>query len=228
MFVSHRTSTVRHFFRGEDHKEHLMPAFAGVDFLDFDSLLNDEELMARKTARQFVDDQVLPIIEKHNREATFPLHLVPQLGELGFFGASLSGYGCAGMSNAAYGQVMQELERGDSGLRSFVSVQSALVMYPIHEFGSPAQKEKWLPLLQSGRAIGCFGLTEPQFGSNPGGMLTRAVRRGDRYLLNGEKMWITNGSLADVALIWAKGEDEVVRGFLVEKGAPGFKAWDVQ
>jgi glutaryl-CoA dehydrogenase len=152
---------------------------------------------------------------------------VPQLGELGFFGASLSGYGCAGMSNAAYGQVMQELERGDSGLRSFVSVQSALVMYPIHAFGSPAQKERWLPLLQSGKAIGCFGLTEPEFGSNPAGMLTRAVERGDRYVLNGEKMWITNGSLADVALIWAKGEDGVVRGFLVEKGAPGFKAWDV-
>jgi glutaryl-CoA dehydrogenase len=204
-----------------------MPTFPGVDFLDVDSLLADDERLVRQTTRQFVDDRVLPIIEKHNREATFPLHLVPQLGELGFFGASLSGYGCAGMSNAAYGQVMQELERGDSGLRSFVSVQSALVMYPIHEFGSPAQKEKWLPLLQSGKAIGCFGLTEPEFGSNPAGMLTRAVKRGDRYVLNGEKMWITNGSLADVALIWAKGEDDLVRGFLVEKGAPGFKAWDV-
>src|ERR1700733_9404631 len=169
-----------------------MPAFPGVDFLDFDSQLNDEERLVRQTARQFVDNEVLPIIEKHNREATFPLHLVPQLGELGFFGASLSGYGCAGMSNAAYGQVMQELERGDSGLRSFVSVQSALVMYPIHEFGSPAQKEKWLPLLQSGKAIGCFCLTEPQSGSNPAGMRARAARHGARFVLNGEKMWITN------------------------------------
>jgi glutaryl-CoA dehydrogenase len=204
-----------------------MPGFAGVDFIDFDSQLNDEEKLARQTARQFVDDQILPIIEKHNREATFPLHLVPQIGELGFFGANLTGYGCAGMSNVAYGLVTQELERGDSGLRSFVSVQSALVMYPIYAYGSQAQKDKWLPLMQSGKAIGCFGLTEPQFGSNPGGMLTRAVKRGDRYVLNGEKMWITNGSIADVALIWAKCEDEKIRGFLVEKGTKGFKAWDV-
>jgi glutaryl-CoA dehydrogenase len=204
-----------------------MPTFPGVDFLDFDSLLSDEERLARQTARQFVDEQVLPIIEKHNREATFPMQLVPKLAELGFFGANLTGYGCAGMPNVAYGLVMQELERGDSGLRSFVSVQSALVMYPIHAFGSAAQKEKWLPRLQSGAAIGCFGLTEPQFGSNPGGMLARAGRRGDRYVLNGEKMWITNGSLADVAVVWAKTEDGVVRGFLVERGTPGFKTWDV-
>src|SRR5712675_2279270 len=205
-----------------------MPAFSGVDFLDFDSLLNDEELLARKTARQFVDEQVLPIIVKHNRDGTFPLELVPQLAELGFFGANLKGYGCAEMSNVAYGLVMQELERGDSGLRSFVSVQSALVMYPIHTYGSSEQKDKWLARLQSGKALGCFGLTEPQFGSNPGGMLTRAVRRGNCYVLNGEKMWITNGSIADVALIWAKcEEDDRVRGFLVEKGTKGFKAWDV-
>ena len=204
-----------------------MPAFPGVDFLDFDSLLNDEELLARKTARQFVDERVIPIIEKHNREATFPMELVPQLGALGFFGANLKGYGCAEMSNVAYGLVMQELERGDSGLRSFVSVQSALVMYPIHTYGSPGQKEKWLPRLQSGDALGCFGLTEPQFGSNPGGMLTRAVRRGDCYLLNGEKMWITNGSIADVALVWAKCEDDRIRGFLIEKGTKGFTTKDV-
>ena len=204
-----------------------MPAFSGVDFIDFDSQLNDEEKLVRQTARQFVDNEVLPIIEKHNREGTFPLHLVPQLGELGFFGANLRGYGCAGMPNVAYGLMMQELERGDSGLRSFVSVQSGLVMYPIHSYGSDAQKEKWLPRLQSGKAIGCFGLTEPQFGSNPGGMLTRAVRKGSAYVLNGEKMWITNGSLADVAVVWAKAEDEKIRGFLVEKGTPGFKAWDV-
>ena len=204
-----------------------MPSFPGVDFLDFDSLLSDEEKLARQTARQFVDDQIMPIIEQYNREGRFPVQLVPQMAELGLFGASLKGYGCAGMSNVEYGLVTQELERGDSGLRSFVSVQSALVMYPIHTYGSDAQKNKWLPLLQQGKAIGCFGLTEPQFGSNPGGMLTRAVKKGDSYILNGEKMWITSGSLADVALIWAKCEDEKIRGFLVEKGTPGFKAWDV-
>src|SRR5277367_1670773 len=204
-----------------------MAGFSGVDFIDFDSQLNDEEKLVRQTARQFVENEIIPIIEKHSREATFPKHLVPQLGELGFFGANLHGHGCAGMSNVAYGLVTQELEGGDSGLRSFVSVQSALVMYPIHAYGSDAQKDKWLPRLQSGTAIGCFGLTEPQFGSNPGGMLTRAVRRGDRYVLNGEKMWITNGSIADVALIWAKCEDEKIRGFLVEKGTPGFKAWAI-
>src|ERR1700675_161400 len=204
-----------------------MPAFPGVDFLDIDSLLSDEELLARKTARQFVEERVIPIIAQHNREATFPMELVPQLGELGFFGANLKGYGCAEMSNVAYGLVMQELERGDSGLRSFVSVQSALVMYPIHTYGSSEQKEKWLARLQSGKPLGCFGLPEPQFGSNPGGMLTRAVRRGNCYVLNGEKMWITNGSIADGALIWAKCEDHRVRGFLIEKGTKGFKASDV-
>src|SRR5271155_5248076 len=204
-----------------------MPSFSGVDFIDFDSQLNDEKKLVRKTARQFVDDEIIPIIEKHSREGTFPIHLVPLLGELVFFGANLHGYGCAGMSSVAYGLMTQELERGDSGLRSFVSVQGALVMYPIYAFGSDLQKDKWLPLMQSGKAIGCFGLTEPQFGSNPGGMLTRAVKRGDRYVLNGEKMWITNGSIADVALVWAKCEDEKIRGFLVEKGTPGFKAWTI-
>ncbi len=204
-----------------------MPGFPGVDFIEFDALLNDEERLVRQTARQFVDEQILPIIEKYNREGHFPKQLVPQLGELGFFGASLHGYGCAGMSNVGYGLVMQELERGDSGLRSFVSVQSALVMYPIHAYGSPAQKDKWLPKMQTGEALGCFGLTEPQFGSNPGGMLTRAVKRGDRWVLNGEKMWITSGSIADVALVWAKCEDDRIRGFLIEKGTKGFKAWDV-
>jgi len=201
--------------------------FAGVDFIDFDSQLNDEEKLARQTARRFVDDELVPIIEKHNREGSFPRHLVPKLGNLGFFGATLHGYGCAGMSHVAYGLVTQELERGDSGLRSFVSVQSALVMYPIYSYGTALQKERWLPLLQQGKAIGCFGLTEPQFGSNPGGMLTRAVKRGDKYILNGEKMWITSGSIADVAVVWAKCEDNKIRGFLVEKGMPGFKTWDV-
>src|ERR1700721_2111258 len=176
-----------------------MAGFAGVDFIDFDSQLNDEEKLVRQTARQFVDDEIIPIIEKHSREGTFPKHLVPQLGELGFFGASLQGYGCAGMSNVAYGLVTQDLERGDSGLRSFVSVQSALVMYPIHAYGSDQQKEKWLPLLQQGTAIGFFGLTEPQFGSNPGGMLTRAGKKGASYILNGKKMGTPSGSIADAA-----------------------------
>jgi glutaryl-CoA dehydrogenase len=202
-----------------------MPSFPGVDFLDLDSQLTDEERLARQTARQFVDEQVLPIIEKHNQEGTFPMHLVPQMAELGFFGATLKDYGGAGMSNVESGLVMQELERGDSGLRSFASVQSSLVMYPISAFGSTAQKDKWLPLLQQGKAIGCFGLTEPQFGSNAGGMLTRAVKKGSRYVLNGEKMWITNGPIADVAVVWAKGEDDKIRGFLVEKGTPGYKSW---
>jgi glutaryl-CoA dehydrogenase len=202
-----------------------MPSFSGVDFLDFDSLLSDEEKLARKSVRQFVDDEVLPIIVQHDREGTFPMNLVPAMAKLGLFGANLKGYGCAEMSSVEYGLVTQELERGDSGLRSFASVQSALVMYPIYAFGSDAQKDKWLPALHEGKAIGCFGLTEPQFGSNPGGMLTRAVKSGDSYVLNGEKMWITNGSIADVAVVWAKCEDEKIRGFLVEKGTPGFKAW---
>ena len=198
-----------------------------VDFLEFDSLLSDEERLVRQTAREFVEAEVMPIIEQCNREAKFPKQLIPQMAELGFFGANLKGYGCAEMSNVEYGLVTQELERGDSGLRSFVSVQSALVMFPIYAYGSDAHKEKWLPLLQQGRAIGSFGLTEPQFGSNPGGMLTRAVKRGDSYILNGEKMWITNGSIADVSVVWAKCEDEKVRGFLVGKGTPGFKPYDI-
>src|SRR6266481_1513704 len=169
-----------------------MAGYSGVDFIDFDSQLNDEEKLVRQTARQFVENEIIPIIEKHSREGTFPRHLVPQLGELGFFGASLHGYGCAGMSNVAYGLVTQELERGDSGLRSFVSVQSALVMYPIYTYGSDAQNDTWFPLLQQGKAIGCLGITEPKFGSNPGDMLTRAVKKGSKYVLNGVKMWITS------------------------------------
>src|SRR5689334_15904542 len=206
-----------------------MPAFSGVDFLDFDSLLSDEEKLARQTARKFVDDQLLPIIEQYNRDAKFPMQLLPQIAELGFFGANLKGYGCAGMSNVEYGLVMQEMERGDSGVRSFVSVQSALVMYPIYAFGSDEQKQKWLPALQSGEKLGCFGLTEPGFGSNPGGMRTRARKVGKEYVLNGEKMWITSGTIADVAVIWAKveNEDDRVRGFLVETDRPGFKADDI-
>ena len=205
--------------------------FKGVDFIGFDALLSDEERMARDVARRFIEDNLIPIIEECNREGRFPRELVPQMGELGFFGANLHGYGCAGMSNVEYGLVMQEFERGDSGLRSFVSVQSALVMYPIYTFGSEEQKNYWLPLLASGEKLGCFGLTEPDFGSNPGGMRTRAVKDGDEYVLNGEKMWITSGSIADLAVIWAKvkegdGEDRV-RGFLVETDRPGFSAHDV-
>jgi len=200
-----------------------MPPFAGVDFIDFDSQLNDEEKLVRQTTRQFVDNEVLPIIEKHSREATFPMHLVPQLGELGFFGANLHGYGCAGMSNVAYGLMMQELERGDSGLRSFVSVQGALVMYPIYTFGSDAQKEKWLPRLRSGEAVGCFGLTEPDHGSDPGSMVTRARKAAGGFRLSGAKTWITNSPIADVFVVWAKTEDDVIRGFILEKGWKGLE-----
>src|SRR5271157_6336497 len=177
-----------------------MPSFPGVDYLDFDSLLSDEEKLARNTARQFVDAEIMPIIEEYNREGKFPVQLVPLMAELGLFGASLKGYGCAGMSNVEYGLVTQELERGDSGVRSFVSVQSALVMYPIYTFGTDEQKNTWLPALQKGEKLGCFGLTEPDFGSNPGGMTTTARKVGKEYVLNGEKMWITSGTIADVAV----------------------------
>ena len=201
-------------------------AFHGVDYLSIDSLFNEEELLVRQTARQFVDDRVLPAIRDCYRDARFPCDLVPEMGRLGFFGANLDGYGCAGMSNMEYGLIMQELERGDSGLRSFVSVQGALVMYPIHAFGSEEQKQEWLPRLQSGQAVGCFGLTEPDFGSNPAGMRTRARRDGGDWILNGEKTWITNGTLADVAIVWARAE-EGIRGFLVARGTPGFTSSDI-
>ena len=201
--------------------------FRGVDFVEFDSLLNDEEKLVRQTVREFVEKEVVPHIEEWSRDGKFPRHLVPQMAELGFYGANLTGYGCAGMSNVAYGLIMQELERGDSGLRSFVSVQGALVMYPIHAFGSEEQKLNWLPALQQGKAIGCFGLTEPDFGSNPGGMRARAVRDGGDYILNGEKAWITSGSIADVSLVWARAEDGI-RGFLVERGTAGFSAKDIK
>ena len=203
--------------------------FKGVDFIGFDNLLTGDERLARDTARQFIEDNLIPIIEECNRQGRFPRELVPQMGQLGFFGANLHGYGCAGMSNVEYGLVMQEFERGDSGVRSFVSVQSALVMYPIFAFGSDEQKDYWLPLLATGEKLGCFGLTEPDFGSNPGGMRTRAQKSGDEYILNGEKMWITSGTIADVAVIWAKvaDEDDRVRGFLVETDRPGFSAYDV-
>jgi len=203
--------------------------FRGVDFIQFDGLLSDEELLVRDTSRKFIEDNLIPIIEECNRAGRFPRELVKPMADLGFFGASLKGYGCAGMSNVEYGLVMQEMERGDSGVRSFVSVQSALVMYPIHEFGSEEQKQTWLPALQSGEKLGCFGLTEPDYGSNPGGMRTRARKVGKEYVISGEKMWITSGSIADVAIIWAKvdDEDDKIRGFLVETDRPGFRAEDI-
>src|SRR5437588_7832418 len=186
-----------------------MARFPGVDYMLFDSLLSEQELLVRQTARHFVDERVQPLIRDCFREARFPRELVSEIAHLGFLGANLHGYGCAAMSNVEYGLVMQELERGDSGLRSFVSVQGALVMYPILTYGSEEQKSRWLPALQSGRAIGCFGLTEPDFGSNPAAMLTRARHEGSGWVLNGEKTWITNGSVADVAVVWARTEDGI-------------------
>jgi glutaryl-CoA dehydrogenase len=203
-----------------------MPGFRGVDYMLVDSLLSEEELLVRQTARQFVDDHVIPVIRDCFREGRFPHELIPKMAELGFFGANLEGYGCAGMSNVAYGLIMQELERGDSGVRSFASVQGALVMFPILTYGSEEQKRRWLPKLQSGEVLGCFGLTEPDFGSNPGGMRATARRDGATWVLNGEKTWITNGSIAGLALVWARAEDGI-RGFLVEKGTPGFVASDI-
>ncbi len=201
-----------------------MPKFQGVDYFNSDNLLSEEEILVRNTVREFVEENVIPVIEKHYRAGTFPMDLVPKMAELGLFGSTLpEKYGCAEMNNVAYGLVMQELERGDSGVRSFASVQSALVMYPIFAFGSEEQKDHWLPKLASGKAIGCFGLTEPDFGSNPGGMITRAEKVKDGYLLNGAKMWITNGTIADVAVVWAKLDGEI-KGFLVEKGAKGYTA----
>ncbi|HSR53634.1 MAG TPA: acyl-CoA dehydrogenase family protein [Acidobacteriota bacterium] len=200
--------------------------FEGVDFMLLEDLYSDEEKLIQETIRSFVDKEVMPVIEDHYMAGTFPMDLVPKLGELGVFGANLEGYGCPGLGSVAYGIIMQELERGDSGLRSFASVQGALVMYPIHAFGSDAQKERWLPKMASGEAIGCFGLTEPDYGSNPAGMITRAKADGDSYVLNGAKAWITNGSLADVAVVWARCDDDEIRGFLVEKGTPGFETKD--
>jgi glutaryl-CoA dehydrogenase len=201
-------------------------AFRGVDYLLIDSQLSHQELLVRQTARRFVDERAQPLMRDCFRDARFPYELIPEIGELGFLGANLHGYGCAGMSNVEYGLVMQEVERADSGLRSFISVQGALVMYPILEYGSEEQKLRWLPLLQSGQAVGCFGLTEPDFGSNPAGMRTRAEKDGAHWILNGEKTWITNGTAADIAIVWAR-TAEGIRGFLVEKGTQGFTTSDI-
>jgi glutaryl-CoA dehydrogenase len=199
-----------------------------VDYYDIDSLLTEEHRMIRDTVRNFVESEVLPIIEEHNQAMTFPMELIPRIGALGLLGPTLpEKYGCAGLDNIAYGLINQELERGDSAIRSFSSVQSSLVMYPIYAYGNEEQRMKWLPRLATGEAIGCFGLTEPDFGSNPGGMVTKAKKVSGGFVLNGAKMWITNGTLADVAVVWAKLDGDSskdIRGFLVEKGMKGFTA----
>jgi len=206
-------------------------AFQGVDFYDVASLLGQDERAVRDTVRRWVEDKVLPIIGDHYLEGKFPLSLVPEMGELGLFGSNLPAeYGCAELNNVSYGLIMQELERGDSGVRSFASVQGALVMYPIYTFGSEDQKRYWLPQMASGEVIGCFGLTEPDYGSNPGGLITTAREDGDHWVLNGSKMWITNGSTAHVAVIWAKtgslDDKRSIRGFVVPTNTPGFSARD--
>jgi len=207
-----------------------MSRFSGVDFYEVDSLLDEDEIQIRDHVRGWVEERYLPLVEEAYEQARFPAEVIPELAEMGLFGATLpEKYGCAGVGATAYGLAMQELERGDSGLRSFASVQGALVMYPIFEYGSEAQREKWLPKLAKGEAVGCFGLTEPDFGSNPGGMITRAVKKDGGWVINGAKMWITSGTVADVAVVWAKaktgeGDREEIRGFLVEKGTKGFSA----
>jgi glutaryl-CoA dehydrogenase len=209
------------------HRRGLMP-FKAVDFYRIDDMLNDEERMIRDTVRRFVDDRVIPIIDEHFEKATFPTQLIPEMAKIGLFGGNLpEEYGCANMNNVSYGLVMQELERGDSGLRSFVSVQGALTMYPIFALGSEEQKRRWLPLLAKGEKIGCFGLTEPDHGSDPGGMETRARRTGKGWVLNGTKRWITNGSMSDIAIVWAKSDDEI-KGFIVETRTPGFQAPEIK
>lgn len=209
----------------------MASSFRGVDFFDLDDLLSDEEKMIRETVRTWVDDQVMPVIQEAYIERRFPRELVGGMAELGMLGANLpEKYGCAELNNVAYGLIMQELERGDSGIRSFASVQGALVMYPIHTFGSEEQRERWLPGLASGDLIGCFGLTEPDYGSNPGGMITTARKSDGGWVLNGTKMWITNGSMADVAVVWAQtgeiGDAKSIRGFVVPTDTPGFSARD--
>lgn len=202
----------------------------GTDLFRLDDLLTEEQRLVRRSVRRLVDEEFLPIVQEHFRAGTFPSEIAPRLGELGLFGMNLQGYGCPGTDNVTYGLAMQELERGDSGLRSFCSVQGALAMYPIWAFGTEAQKERFLPEMAKGRLIGCFGLTEPDHGSDPGGMKTRARRDGSDWILNGTKLWITNGTTADVAVVWAKTGDDAksIQGFLVEKGMPGFEARPIQ
>ncbi len=206
-----------------------MPS-AITDLYQIDEMLSADERAIRDTVARFIDKEYLPIVGQHFRHGTFPLEVIPKLADLGVFGATLKGYGCAGVSNVAYGLMLQELERGDSGLRSFASVQSSLCMFPIAQYGSDEQKNRFLPGMAQGKIIGCFGLTEPDYGSDPGGMITRAKKVGDHYVLNGSKMWITNGTIADVAIVWAKVDDgkaDSIRGFLVEKGMPGYVAKEI-
>ena len=208
-----------------------MDKLESTDLYQIDDLLTEEQKAARRSVRSFVQEKFKPVIQKHFRAGTFPMDLVPKLAELGIFGANLKGYGCAGMDNVTYGLILQELERGDSGLRSFASVQGSLCMYPIFQFGSDEQKERFLPKMAKGELIGCFGLTEPDFGSDPGGMRTMAKRDGDAYVLNGTKLWITNGTEAHLAIVWAKtdgGGQESIRGYIVERGMPGFSAREVE
>jgi glutaryl-CoA dehydrogenase len=206
-----------------DGRVALPPA---TDLYNINSLLSEDERLVRDTVRNFVRERVLPIIGEHFEEGTFPKELIPQVAELGLFGMSLEGYGCAGLSAVSYGLACQELEFGDSGLRSFVSVQGSLVMFPIWAYGSEEQKQTYLPKMAAGELIGCFGLTEPDYGSNPSGMQTSARKDGDSYVLNGTKMWITNGGIADLAVVWARAEDGI-RAFIVERGTPGFTTSDV-
>lgn len=204
-----------------------MAKFQGLDFLRLDDLLSDEEKITRDTVRRFVDEKFMPLIDDHFEKATFPMEIIPEVGKLGLFGMKLHGYGCAGTNNVQYGLACQELERGDSGLRSLMSVQSSLVMYPIHSFGSEEQKEYWLPRMAAGEKIGCFGLTEPDHGSDPAGMKTQAKKDGKGWVINGSKLWITNGDIADVAVVWAR-TDEGIKGFLVEKGTKGFLTFPIE
>ncbi|MGZ3723732.1 MAG: acyl-CoA dehydrogenase family protein [Bdellovibrionales bacterium] len=198
-----------------------MATYESLNYLEEDGLFTSEELMIRDTVREFVDEEVIPTLQQANRDEKFPMHLIPRFGELGLLGSTIHGYGCAGLGQVAYGLATQELERGDSGIRSFCSVQSSLVMYPIFAYGSEAQKEKYLPKLASAQIIGCFGLTEPDAGSNPGSMRTKIEKVSGGYKINGNKMWITNGGIADIAIVWGRLEGEV-RGFIVEKGTKGF------
>lgn len=198
-----------------------MAKYESLNYMDFDSLLTEDELMVRQTIRDFVEDEVIPVLQESNRNETFPKHLIKRFGEMGVLGSTIQGYGCAGLGSVAYGLLTAELERGDSGIRSFCSVQGSLVMYPIFAYGSEEQRQKYLPRLASAELIGCFGLTEPDAGSNPGGMLTKIEKVNGGYKINGNKMWITNGSVADIAIVWGRLDGEI-RGFIVEKGTPGF------
>ncbi len=201
-----------------------MARYRGVNFMNIDSLFSKDEIVLRDTVRQFVEERVMPVIVEHHRNCTFPKELIPEFGKLGLLGLHIEDYGCPGGSNIEYGLAMQELERGDSAIRSFCSVQGSLCMFPIHKFGSEEQRKKYLPGMAEGKLIGCFGLTEPNAGSDPGSMKTKAVKDGNSYIINGAKMWITNGTIADLAIVWAKTEDDTIRGFIVEKGTPGFEA----